>query len=187
MVVLTRWRRAAVGLWLAAAFSSPLTGQPAQPGENAIKAAFLYNFTKFIEWPSQAFADASSPFRVCVYADPSFREQLRLSLLNEHVRDRSIEVQELENGGDLKGCHMVYFGAGHLDRSARQLPALKQAPVLTVGEGRRFLDQGGLIAFEVEGNRVRFDISRSRAETAGLILSSKLLRVARQLVGEPTP
>jgi hypothetical protein len=186
MVFLSRWRRTAVAVVLAAAVA-PLAAQPPQAGEEAIKAAFLYNFTKFIEWPAGAFPDGAAPFTVCVFAGPSFRQQLRSILHNEHVRDRPIQVLELDDAGDLTGCHMAYFGGGHLDRSARRLPALKQAPVLTVGEGRRFLDQGGVIAFELEGNRVRFDISKGRAEASGLAVSSKLLRVAREIVGGPAP
>lgn len=188
MAVLSGWLRTpAVAAAAAIALVGTLSAQATKPGADAIKAAFLYNFTKFVDWPERAFADASSVFHVCVYADPGFRRLLKEILGKELFRGRPIAISELDNGDDLTGCHMVYFDAAHLDRSAARLPALKQAPVLTVGEGVRFLQQGGVIAFLVDENRVRFDISRRGAEAAGLAVSSKLLRVARQIHGAPSP
>ena len=185
MVVLNRaLRTVAAVLATALALSQVLA---AQASENAIKAAYLYNFTKFIDWPESAFPAAASSFSVCVFAEPGFRRELKAILINEFVRGRPITITEFENGDDLKGCHLVYFGAEHLDRSARRLPSLKQTPVLTVGEGERFLQQGGLIAFQLEGSRLRFDISKRGVEAAGLIVSSKLFRVARQIHGVPAP
>jgi hypothetical protein len=126
-------------------------------------------------------------FNVCVFADPGFQLRLKRTLNGELVRGRPIDVTEYHNGDDLKACHLLYFDAGHLDRAAARLPALKALPVLTVGEGGRFLQQGGMIAFFVEGDRVRFDISRRGVEASGLVVSSKLLRVARQIHGAPAP
>ena len=145
--------------------------------EEQVKAAFLYNFTKFVDWPESAFA-ASSPFVVCVFADEGFRKELETILSHEQVRGRQIAVAppHLE---DIRGCHLVYFGRGESERRGKMLAAARQAPVLTVGEGRRFLEQGGLIAFLLENERVRFAISKRGADTAGLGVSSKLLRVAR--------
>jgi hypothetical protein len=189
MAVLRRWRRAVVLAAVldgAVSWAIPAQGAPPQAGEDAIKAAFLYNFTKFIEWPEGAFT-VSTSFNVCVFADGGFRQQLRNTLSGEHVRARPIRIQEFHDGEDLDGCHLLYFGPQHLDRSAARLAALKLMPVLTVGEGPRFLEQGGQIAFHLENNRVRFDISKVRAELAGLVVSSKLLRVARAIVGGPAP
>jgi len=81
----------------------------------------------------------------------------------------------------------LYFSKTESDREARILPALRQAPVLSVGEGRRFLQQGGLIAFLIENDRVRFAISKRGADAAGLTVSSQLMRVARQFEGTSRP
>jgi hypothetical protein len=145
--------------------------------EEQVKAAFLYNFTKFIDWPDSAFP-GSSPFVVCVFADDGFRRELETILSNEQVRGRQITVAP-PPVQDIRSCHLVYFARGESERHGKLLEAAKQAPVLTVGEGRRFLEQGGLIAFLLENDRVRFAVSKRGADAAGLAVSSKLLRVAR--------
>jgi hypothetical protein len=164
----------------------PAAAQRSDSSEAPVKAAFLYNFTKFVEWPDAAFAQPSAPFVVCVFADAAFRRELEAILQNEQVRGRQIAIapEPLE---DPRGCHLAYFAQGEAGGQGRMLDAVKRLPVLTVGEGRRFLEQGGQIAFLVENDRVRFAISRRAAEAAGLTISSKLLRVARDFDGRPRP
>ena len=163
-----------------------VTAQRPGTSEESVKAAFLYNFTKFVDWPDTAFAQPSAPFVVCAFADAGFRKALESILANEQVRGRpvSIAAAGLE---DIRSCHLAYLGPADPERQARLLEAAKQAPVLTVGEGRRFLDQGGLIAFMLENDRVRFAISKRGADAAGLNVSSKLLRVARGFDGRVQP
>lgn len=165
---------------------APAAAQRPDSSEAPVKAAFLYNFTKFVEWPDAAFAQPSAPFVVCAFADAAFRTELEAILQNEQVRGRQITIApaSLE---DPRGCHMAYFAPGEAERQGRMLIALKGLPILTVGEGRRFLEQGGQIAFLVENDRVRFAISRRAAETARLTVSSKLLRVARDFDGRTQP
>jgi len=162
-----------------------ISAQRPRADEDGVKAAFLYNFTKFIEWPSSAFADGSSPFVVCAYADASFRQKLEEILLGEQVRGRPITVAAV--GEDPRGCHLLYFSKEESVRQAGVLSKLRQAPVLSVGEGRLFLEQGGLIAFMLEDDRVRFAISKRGADAAGLTISSQLLRVARPFDRGLTP
>jgi hypothetical protein len=154
--------------------------------ENPIKAAFLYNFTKFIEWPKTAFAAASTPFTVCAFADGAFRKELDSILRDEQVQGHPI-VMAPTTSGDVRSCHLAYFSRAETDRYAMGLSSIRQTPVLTIGEGMRFLEQGGLIAFLIENDRVRFAISKRGAEAAGLTVSSKLLRVARPFDGSPGP
>ena len=179
MALLTR---AGIGLaWAAVAWlagASPAAGQPPEAGENAVKAAFLYNFTKFVDWPVNAFEGATSPFRVCVFADAAFRRDLEPMLVGESVGGRRVMVSAAPR--DVRGCHVAYFGEGE-ERGRQLLPSLRQVPVLTVGEGSRFLEQGGLIAFALEQNRVRFDVNKAALDRTGLVVSSKLLRVARHV------
>jgi hypothetical protein len=163
-----------------------ISAQPPRADAEGVKAAFLYNFTKFVEWPSSAFAAASSPFVVCAYADERFRRKLEEILQGEQVRGRPITVAAL-TGEDARGCHLLYFSKDESARQARILPGLRQAPVLSVGEGRPFLEQGGLIAFVLENDRVRFALSKRGADAAGLTISSQLLRVARQFDGGLNP
>jgi len=163
-----------------------LLAQRPEADEQAVKAAFLYNFTKFVTWPSSAFATPASPFVVCAYADPGFRKTLEATLQGEEVRGHPIAVADADHD-DARTCHLLYFSMGQAERQLRILPALRRAPVLSVGEGRQFLQQGGLVAFLLENDRVRFAIDKRGADAAGLILSSQLLRVARDFDGADSP
>ena len=131
-----------------------------------MKAAFLYNFTKFVEWPTSAFPQPSTSFVVCAFADGAFRKELEQILHNEQVRGRPIAIAPATLD-DPRGCHLAYFAQGEEERQGRMLDAVRRSPVLTVGEGRRFLEQGGLIAFMLENDRVRFAVSKRSADAAG--------------------
>lgn len=145
--------------------------------EYQVKAAFLLNFTKFTEWPSSAFANASSPIAICVLGEDPFGNALNQIVAGEVVNDRKVVVQKAKVAPPSKACQVVFFGASEKD-TRRILPGLGPG-VLTVGEGEGFVHDGGMIAFVLENRRVRFEINQSAAENAGLKLSSKLLSVAK--------
>jgi YfiR/HmsC-like len=185
MAVLSSLRLAAVTVSAVALLGATAAGQRSHAGEEAIKAAFLYNFTKFIEWPESAFPGSSAPFDVCVFASEGFTREIRAVMYREQVRGRPVTVTVPGPGDALTACHVIYFGGGETERARKHLPPLRNTPVLTVGEGEGFLKQGGVIAFLLVNDRVRFDISKRGADGAGLIVSSKLLRVAREVDGVP--
>ena len=157
-----------------------LHAQGVEAGENAVKAAFLYNFTKFVSWPAAAFEDPATPFSVCVVADPPLRRSIEGMLAGESVGGRPLQVMT-PDASSVRRCHLAYFGGRTSDADAKILGRLKQAPVLTVGEGERFLALGGHISFVLEDNRVRFDVNKEAVDRSGLTMSSKLLRVARRV------
>jgi hypothetical protein len=168
---------------LAAAIVCSATASKAQPTlENDVKATFLYNFTKFIEWPA-ASSPASTPFRLCVLADPGFTHAVDRTIAGELVEGRPLERIEPQSVGDVAACAILYVGREHADRSASWLAAARDLPVLTVGDGPQFVQRGGAIGFVLENNRVRFDVSARAVQRAGLKVSSKLLRVARSVEG----
>jgi hypothetical protein len=178
-----RWLACAAAILLV---SRPAAAQVVGADEAGVKAAFLYNFTKFVEWPDSAFAAPSSPFVVCAFADGSFRKKLEATLEGEQVQGRRITMAPADLD-DARSCHLLYFAKSESEWQARILPALRQVPVLSVGEGQQFLEQGGLIAFLLEDDRVRFAINKRGADAAGLSVKSQLLRVARQFEGAPQP
>lgn len=184
MALLTRpLRRAGAAVAAAVLVCVPAAGgQPVDPGERALKAAFLYNFTKFVEWPAPALGAAAAPFRVCVFVDPPFRREIEGMLAEETVAGRPLRVVT-PDAAAVKSCHILYFGARETERAAELLPLVRDAPVLTVGEGPRFLEQGGAVSFFVDDNRVRFDVNKGAVDRARLSVSSKMLRVARQVRG----
>lgn len=155
--------------------------RPQETLENDVKAAFLYNFTKFIEWPDAA-ARSAEPFRLCVLADPDFVRAVDRIIEGESVQGRPLRRVEPHTPEDARTCAILFIGSGNSERGARLLPAIRHFPVLTVGDFAGFVEQGGAIGFVRENNRVRFDVSPPSAERSGLKVSSKLLRVARHVV-----
>lgn len=152
------------------------------PGEDDVKAAYVYNFTKFVVWPPTAFSGSSDPLNVCVSAESAVVKAVERILEGEYVERRPLRVVS-PLPDDPAACHVLFVGRGGLERGLRLMAAGTNTPMLTVGDSSRFLQLGGMIAFVVEERRVRFDISIPTAERAGLKLSSKLLRVARKVTG----
>jgi hypothetical protein len=150
------------------------------PSEYQIKAAFLLNFTKFIEWP--AGEGASSTFSICVVGEDPFGPVLDQLVDGETVGGRKIAVRRIRAQGsaDAAGsCEILYVAKQ--EQNIQSVLAGAGAGVLTVGEGDNFLDAGGMIAFVLENRRVRFNIDQGAARKAGLKLSSRLLAVARSV------
>ena len=156
-----------------------LTGRPedASRVEYNVKAAFLLNFTRFIEWPPEAFSSDTAPFNVCILGENPFGAALEQIVRGETVKGHPLAVQVLPRPPEPKACQMLFVNASAKE-TARMLAEIRPG-VLTVGEGPGFLHEGGMIAFVVEDRRVRFDINQRAAANGSLVLSSKLLSVAR--------
>jgi len=166
-----RARAAAVAALALAAFAG--YARAAESLEYQVKAAFLLNFTKFAAWPPRAFADARSPITICVLGNDPFEGALEQVVEGETVNGRRVAVQRVRHEPAPKACQVLFIGRGE-----HQIPSNLDG-VLTVGEGPEFLNEGGMIAFVVDHNRVRFDINQTAAANASIALSSKLLAVAR--------
>jgi len=155
-----------------------LDAADAEPLEYRVKAAFLLNFTKFIEWPPSSFSSADSPFDLCVMGEDPFGRALDELVEGETVNGRKLEVQRIRRD-EAKNCQVLF-----IDNSEKEIPKILSGlgpGVLTVGEGDGFLRDGGIIGFVIQNRRVRFDINQSAAEAARLKISSKLLIVARNV------
>jgi hypothetical protein len=147
--------------------------------EYQVKAAFLLNFAKFVEWPSNAFADSDSPVAICILGKDPFGRAIDDLVQGEQANGRKLIVRRMNELPTPRACQVV-FAEGSTKDVAKTLNGLGRS-VLTVGEGGSFLRDGGIIAFVIENRRVRFDINQTAAETAALKLSSKLLSVARSI------
>jgi hypothetical protein len=167
-------------MWLATAGAA--LAQPAAP-EYDVKAAFLYNFTKFVEWPPGAFQDERSSLRFCVLGENSFGAALQ-TLAGEEVSGHKLTLVRSESISNLGGCHVLFIARSERERIPRILADLGNAPVLTVADTPGFLEQGGTINFILDGSKVRFEINRAAADKAGIKISSKLLQLARRVLPE---
>jgi hypothetical protein len=173
-------------LLAAAVLAAPGRAAWAQPAvsESDVKAAFLYNFTKFVEWPPAAFADARSPLKICVLGEDPFGKTLR-ALMDEEVGGRPLSLLRLDNLSNPAACHVLFISRSEKNRLPQILAALGDTPVLTVGDTPEFFEQGGIINFILEGSKVRFEINQEAAERVGIKISSKLLALARRVKGRP--
>jgi hypothetical protein len=173
---------------LAAACGLGVFGAPAVAraqgvlSEYDVKAAFLFNFTKFVEWPPSAFGDERSLLKICVLGDNPFGKTLH-ALMGEEVGGRRLLLAHLENLKNLESCHVLYVSRSERERLSQILTAVRSAPVLTVADTPGFIDQGGMINFILEGTKVRFDVNQEAAERAGLKISSRLLALAKHVKG----
>jgi hypothetical protein len=155
--------------------------EPAVPKEYQIKAAFLYNFTKFVEWPAEKFQDATSPVVIGVFGKNPFGSELELAVKGRKVNGRDIVVKQIETPAEAKTVHVLFAGADESPRYAQLEDALKEGSVLGVGESEAFVRSGGTILFVLEGDKVRFEININSAERAGLKISAQLQKLAKAI------
>ncbi len=164
-------------LTLAATLGSARAQAPAAD-EYPVKAAFLFNFAKFIEWPADAFKRSDDPFAICVLGQNPFGSALADIVRNKTVANRGFVVREVSNAQQATKCHIVFVTASERKRFHSLLEELKGHSILTVGEAEDFTADGGVINFKLKDARVRIEIDTEAAERARLRISSKLLSLA---------
>jgi len=146
--------------------------------EYHVKAAFLYNFAKFIQWPE---SDRSEMLVVGVVGHSPFNEVFEAVVTGKSVNGRVIVVRQFQSDDDPRAFNIIFIGVSEARRTADILLRVGGASVLTVGETPHFLTEGGIVQFYVRENRVRFDINSAGANQAGLRISSQLLSLAKQV------
>jgi YfiR/HmsC-like len=146
--------------------------------ETRVKAAFIYNFAKFVEWPNEASAP-TAPMLVGVVGDPELAAVVNQTLRDKRVRGHSFEVRQFSSEQDLALCHILIVASRDEDSVQSILHVARAAPTLTIGEVPGFSDWGGVIELALEGNKFRFEINTAAARRGGLKISSRLLRLAR--------
>lgn len=181
MALLTR-RLTAFALLLLA-FRPAAAVQDTAPLEYGVKAAFLYNFTKFVEWPPAAFEERGS-FRLCVLGENPFGKSLQSVIEGEQVQGRPITLLRIDSLDNPRLCHILFLSRPETERFPAVLAAVRGAPVLTVGEAPGILGQGAGVSFVLKEGKVRFEINQTAVEGHGLKMSSKLLRLATRVIPE---
>jgi hypothetical protein len=174
------WAIRIAGLILALLLAAPYgRGQAASPSEYQLKAAFLYNFARFVEWPPAAFADPSSPMLIGILGQNPFGDALDMTISGKNINNHPLKKVEIRSLAEVtNNCHILFISASEKKRLPEILAALRGASVLTVGETDRFTENGGMINFVLEGTKIRFQINDAEAKRAGLKVSSKLLSLA---------
>lgn len=149
--------------------------------EEQVKAAYLYSFTKFVEWPEGTFTNSADPIRLCVMNDKGFVTQLTQIVGRRQIAGHPVVVVVVQDGKQSRGCHELFVGASQGQDTLALVDSLRGTSVLTVGETDEFLEKGGIINFVVQGSHVQFQVNQKAATQARLHMSSQLLSVARSV------
>lgn len=147
----------------------------------SVKAAFLYRFASFVQWPAQAFADPAAPLTLCVVGHDPFGHTIDRTVRGQTVAARPVVVRRMTVVTAGAGCHIAYLGGSEEQSPLEAVTALAAAPVLTVTDSAA-PDNRGAVNFVVQGGRVRFQIDQRQAAHSGLSISSKLLNLALEVV-----
>ena len=149
--------------------------------ETELKAAYLFNFAKFVEWPLDAFESETAPIQIGIFGDEDFATRLRVLLSDKKAHGRSFEVKRISSPQEAKTCQIAFISSSETKRAPQILEAVRKSPVLTIGESEQFLELGGMIGFVFEDAQLRFEIYPDAAEKVKIIISSKLLRLAKRV------
>ena len=158
-----------------------LTAQTVTSDEYKVKAVFLYNFTRFVDWPQSTFESSVEPFIIGIVGNDPFGASIQEAVADERIGAHVIKVIHFDDAVEISKCHILYVGTSDPDEIRNILSRIKGKSILTVSDIPNFIRWDGMIRFYTENNRIRLEINNTRAKEAGLRISSKLLRVANVL------
>lgn len=174
----------ALALLMVAAFLDA-TAAELQASEYRVKAAFVYKFGDYVEWPAEAFASPSAPITIGVVGADALADELARISAGRALGGRPVVVRKLRHGDSTAGMHMVFIGRADGRQLASALDATRGRAALTVTESTEGLRLGSMVNFVVVADKVRFDVALRPAEASRLKISSRLLAVARTVVAPP--
>jgi hypothetical protein len=173
----------AAAIYLLAAVSWARAAEP--PHEYRLKAAFIYHFLQFTDWPDDVFAGDGSPIVVGVVGEDAFEGALDQALRGKTVKSRPVVLKHFATPAEVRGCHLLFVSPAPRPQVGNVLRRVRGAPVLTVSDGGNFTQCGGVLRLLVEENKIRFEVNLAAAERQQLKMSAKLLKLAR-LYEEPS-
>jgi hypothetical protein len=173
-----------LGVLLFPPLLGPLRASPHEVSEYRVKAAFLYNFVKFVEWPSVRGGSIHDPIVVGVLGPDPFGPVLEQTFADKRVGGRRFEVRRFPTVEELQLCHVLFISSTLKKDWPKVLGAVRDSPVMTVSDGDGFVKSGGMIELLLENNRIRFDINLNEARESRLKISAQLLQLARRVEGK---
>jgi hypothetical protein len=154
------------------------------PSEYQVKAAFLINFPKYVDWPAEAFAEVNSPIVIAVLGETKVTGEIQKAIAGRTVNGRKIVLKRLASGQESGVCHILFVSAAEQQRSPNLLAKLNDANILTVGESDDFLERGGIINLARRDQKIALEVNLTGADKARIKVSSKLLGVASIVKGK---
>jgi hypothetical protein len=179
--LLARLGCALLCLFIAFPMGVAVSAQPVS--EYDVEAAYLYNFGKFVQWPDSAKKNPT--FDICILGDDPFGGTLDKLIANDHMAGRPIRKRIISRSAEATGCAIVYISDSEAGNLRRILSRFAGSGVLLVSNLPDFAQQGGMVQFVIEGDRVRFKVNLNPANQSHLVLSSELLKVAVNVTGSP--
>ena len=149
--------------------------------EYMVKAAFIYNFTKFVMWPQQNPNFDDESFNVCILGDDRLTAAAS-TIQGKLVQGKVLQIKTITNAGENEGCEIIFLAISNTERLQQALESIKGTRVLSVGDSSNFVDNGGIIGLFVKNNKVRFDINKLAADDSGLKINSRLLELANRVI-----
>lgn len=160
--------------------------EPAPPvSEYQVKAVFLFNFTRFVEWPESAFAATNAPLSIGIVGEDPFKQRLEEVIRGESVRGHRLKIKRLAIEDDLTGCQILFFSRAVKDRLTAAISQVRGRPILTVGDSDGMAERGVMINLPLAKDNVKMEINMRTVQQSGLTISSKLLRLARIVGSSP--
>jgi hypothetical protein len=167
-------------MWLAGpAMAADVATEPVL--ERSVKAAFLYKFLNYVEWPASTLGNPSAPFVIGVHGSDAMAKELQGMVADRPIAGRPVEVRIVRRGDAIEGMHVLFVAGAEVGQVASFAESIQRKSVLLVSESDRALDLGSSINLLVVNGRIRFDVSLEAAEKAGIRLSSRLLAIARNV------
>ncbi|MBN1782316.1 YfiR family protein [bacterium] len=148
------------------------------PTEYQVKAQYLYNFARFVDWPEESFENPDSPFVIGIVGQDPFGIDLEKTVEGKQIKNRRFIIRRYDNSADLSSCHILFIGTDDRTRRSALIDRLKHRCILTVGDENNFVPDGGMINFVVRKKKIRFEINREAVKQSGLKISTKLLKMA---------
>jgi hypothetical protein len=152
--------------------------QDRNPGEYQVKAAFLYNFAKFVEWPDKKFTRTGAVINICVLGEDPFGFAFD-TMRDETIGNKKLVIKRFKTPQRVEECHVLFISGSEKERLEQIVKSLTGLSILTVGDTEGFAQKGVIMNFYIEGNKVRFGINVDSVNRSGLKISSRLLRLAR--------
>lgn len=181
------WLQCAIAALLYLLFAGSIALGQQRPSEYQVKAAYLYNFGRFVEWPAKGATPQSNSFTICVLGEDPFGQRLDATLAGERIGNQRIVARRISNPRMSADCQILFISSSEANRVNKIIEALDKNAVLTVSDIPSFSQRRGMIQFVLEENRIRFEVNLTATQRAGLTLSSELLKVATVVRKNPQP
>jgi hypothetical protein len=152
--------------------------QSSKPTDYEVKAAYLYNFGRFVEWPAKVTTTRSDSFTICVLGEDPFGRALDVTLAGEMIGNQKVAARRISSPGDSVDCRILFISSSEANRLNKIIDALDTSAVLTVSDIPQFSRHRGMIQLVLQENRIRFEVNLTATQHAGLTLSSELLKLA---------